>query len=318
MTDAQPKPGEPRKALWTAVKWVILLAVGVYVVRTIAQQLLSTSWRELTWDWLWMPLGALCVLAAKWSALTIYQSMLAAVGRPLPMKTVMPISWIPQLGKYIPGKVASVAGAIWLLNYYGVSGHLATMAVLLLTGINVSSGIVLAMPLTLVEPFRSQMPHAWLTCVALLFVILICLHPWILTRILSLGMRLARQGRMDVQLSIRRMIGPVVLNFLQWAALGLGMWMLAKTVSPVGVADIPIFIFGNALAMTLGFLAFFAPGGLGVREAILLQIFTPLLGNGAAIVIVAMRLLQTIFEVVLAVAGIAIFKSVRRKIDSPA
>jgi uncharacterized membrane protein YbhN (UPF0104 family) len=47
----------------------------------------------------------------------------------------------------------------------------------------------------------------------------------------------------------------------------------------------------------------FTPGGLGIREGLYLLTLGPTVGPAAAIVVVAMRVVQTLIEVLLAAVG---------------
>jgi len=55
-------------------------------------------------------------------------------------------------------------------------------------------------------------------------------------------------------------------------------------------------------AYVLGYLAVFAPAGLGVREGVLIAFLDPILGAGAAVLAVFARLWATAVELVLALA----------------
>lgn len=48
------------------------------------------------------------------------------------------------------------------------------------------------------------------------------------------------------------------------------IWLTARAVGRVQVAQLPIFVGAGALAAVAGFLAVFTPAGLGVREGVLL------------------------------------------------
>ncbi|MDH4351252.1 MAG: UPF0104 family protein, partial [Gemmatimonadota bacterium] len=55
-----------------------------------------------------------------------------------------------------------------------------------------------------------------------------------------------------------------------------------------------------------GLLALFAPGGVGVREAVFIALLAPSVGSSGAIILgVASRLLLTLTEVLAALAGLA-------------
>ena len=55
--------------------------------------------------------------------------------------------------------------------------------------------------------------------------------------------------------------------------------------------------------MTVSYLMPFTPGGLGIREGLYLLTLGPTVGPAAAIVVVAMRVVQTLIEVLLAGVG---------------
>ncbi len=68
-------------------------------------------------------------------------------------------------------------------------------------------------------------------------------------------------------------IGTIVLMGGWWVqSLGLGAVLLSIGVEPAGISDWMLWTMAYSLATVVGFLAIFAPGGLGVREAVLIEI----------------------------------------------
>ena len=64
-----------------------------------------------------------------------------------------------------------------------------------------------------------------------------------------------------------------------WAFNGLQIWLLVPVHS--GMSP-PLSVGGYAFAWSVGFLVVLAPGGLGVREVVLVTTLTPLVGVGTA------------------------------------
>ena len=96
----------------------------------------------------------------------------------------------------------------------------------------------------------------------------------------------------------------------QWALMGAALWAAARSLTALSPRWIPLFVSSFALAGTLGFLALFAPAGLGVQEGILLVVLAPALtGEVVAVTVVAMRLIQTIADAVLAGVGLGVWRS---------
>jgi len=86
---------------------------------------------------------------------------------------------------------------------------------------------------------------------------------------------------------------------LSWGTYGAALWMLARGLVPDAPIPLPLAtaIGAFALGYILGLLALFAPGGVGVRELVLVGLLAPFLGSGGAVVVsVASRVLLTLME----------------------
>ncbi|MCX5672753.1 MAG: hypothetical protein NTU94_15660, partial [Planctomycetota bacterium] len=95
----------------------------------------------------------------------------------------------------------------------------------------------------------------------------------------------------------------------QWLLIGMAFWLAARSVSDVPLARAPFVISASALAVTIGFVAVFAPAGLGVREGLLLLLLATVLGDATtALVIVSVRFFQVAVESLLAGVGLLILR----------
>ena len=70
--------------------------------------------------------------------------------------------------------------------------------------------------------------------------------------------------------------------------IGAGFFLLARAVFPVEFSQLPFVAGAFALAWTVGFFAVFAPGGLGVRESVLVLALEQVMPAGPAIVLTAL------------------------------
>ena len=87
-----------------------------------------------------------------------------------------------------------------------------------------------------------------------------------------------------------------MLYLAAWAAYGASFWCFLRG---VGLENLPFWQVAAAScgAYLAGFLALFAPGGLGVREGVLAVLLAPFMGPGIpAAVAVLSRLWMTIVE----------------------
>jgi uncharacterized membrane protein YbhN (UPF0104 family) len=70
--------------------------------------------------------------------------------------------------------------------------------------------------------------------------------------------------------------------------------------------------------MTVSYLMPFTPGGIGIREGLYLITLGPTIGPRVAIVVVAMRVIQTVIEVLLAGIGALVMRSAPPIAPAPA
>ena len=304
-----PRPSGAKAALATTAKWLVFLAVLFFVARALARQFADVSWGELRVDVPTLALAAAAVLAAKAMAFVYYGLLL---GRFCPFPGWVPMMtsvWVAQVAKYLPGKVGNVIGMVVLLRRYRVAGQAAVSTVFIIDGLSVILGIMVAIPLTLWEPVARVLPMAWLWCLLLLAAGAVCLHPQVFA---AVGNRLLRALRYQPLASLpkaRDYLPPVAVMLGQFLVLGVGYWLMGRSIAAAPVWSLPIFTCAIVIASIAGFVAFFAPAGLGVQEGLLMLILAPVIGPaGAALAAVLMRLVQTLADVILALAGYVIWR----------
>jgi hypothetical protein len=89
----------------------------------------------------------------------------------------------------------------------------------------------------------------------------------------------------------------IAANLLAWLGYGGALWLLARGLLPSAGLDPLLAVAVFTASYLAGFLALFAPGGLGVREALFIIMLQGPLGIGAATALaVASRVLLTITE----------------------
>src|SRR5438445_255728 len=92
------------------------------------------------------------------------------------------------------------------------------------------------------------------------------------------------------------------LTALGWVTYGAAFWLLARGLIADRVVPFAVATGVFALGYILGWLALFAPGGVGVRELVFVSLLTPWLGSGGALVVsLASRVLLTAMEAAAAV-----------------
>jgi glycosyltransferase 2 family protein len=104
--------------------------------------------------------------------------------------------------------------------------------------------------------------------------------------------------------SLRAAGDALPLYAATWVAVGVGFWLTARAVAGVPAHDFLVYTGAFTAAWIVGLLAIYAPGGLGVREAMLVAILGGRIGAADALVVAAVsRAIFTVVDVVLALLG---------------
>ena len=98
------------RLFWRLVQLGLLAAVLYFVGRALVQSIRGISWGELHVQPAYLAAAVAALLVNGLLGLFPYRRLLSCVSRAPGWVEMMPIVWIPPLGKYVPGKLVSVAG----------------------------------------------------------------------------------------------------------------------------------------------------------------------------------------------------------------
>lgn len=280
-------------ALTVAVTWLILERLGPGLRTMAASPVGIVSPR---WGWI----AAACALLAAGYAVSawIWGRMVRDLGGPqLETADAVRIYLIANLGRYVPGKLWQVAGLALLARGKGVSTPVATAAAFVGQAVALAGAMLIGlMALAQAPPPLGRM--APLALLGTAVVVLIVTIPGIFRPLLRLLLRwVPGEAPADVPIGALEGVRWLALYTLNWGGYALAFWLLMRGLSLPGSPLVlgPAF----AAAYVLGYLALFAPAGLGVREGALVVLLSPTVGPGAAaLAAVVARVWTTVVEVV--------------------
>jgi uncharacterized membrane protein YbhN (UPF0104 family) len=91
-----------------------------------------------------------------------------------------------------------------------------------------------------------------------------------------------------------------VICILAWVVGGVGFYLFVTSLFPVPANHVLFLTASLAISSTLGLMAVFAPGGLGIREGVLVYLLSVLMPGPVAVVVsVLTRIWMTVIEMVL-------------------
>lgn len=283
---------------------VARVALGLVVLAFVARAV-SRSWDDLASQpvaWTFRPLPALGSVAVVWLMYAVlieaWRRMLAGWGQQLGRMTATRIWILSSLGKYVPGKVWAIAGMALMAKEAGVAAWAATASAIILQVLAIGSGAAVAglLGARALETTRPDLlPWLWLGGALALGGAGLLLVPGRIGRLLAL----TRVAGPDAQTpGLEPLVVGLMANLLAWLGYGMALWLLALAVLPVPALSPPLAIAAFAASYVAGFVVLIAPGGLVVREGLLIVLLQGSLGLGAATALaVASRVLLTITEV---------------------
>ena len=280
---------------------------------------LSEQWRVLpnklltTEAWPWIAVATLVYSACAVNSALAWQHLLRATGEKAAFRQVLRIWLLAQIAKYIPGNVGQYLSRIGLAHAAGyrtprVITTVAIETAAVLTAAGLLAGLVLttAGPEILAESFYS--PPGWVFALAGVGVGGITL----MGLRVSLGFISRHWSQCAFGATVQLPgIGIFVLCCCLYSGsfllMGLTLELLAHNLFDTGGSEILLLTGIYAVAWVLGFVMPGAPGGLGVREVVLLAALDPLYGSATAVgLAVALRLVTTLGDGVSFLAGFAI------------
>jgi uncharacterized membrane protein YbhN (UPF0104 family) len=222
-------------------------------------------------------LALISVLLGALMSMQVWRALLASLGSPLPVPGTARILFLGQLGKYLPGSVWPVLAQMELGKTYRVPRHRSASASVLVMLLSLLTGLLTALVML---PFTGTSSYLW--AFAVTPILLACLHPRVLNKLMSRLLGLARQPPLEHPLSGRTLAVALGWSFAVWICNGVQIWLLTiRLGAPIG-SSLLLAIGGYAFAWSVGFIVVFAPAGVGPREVMLVTTLSPVLGAGGA------------------------------------
>jgi uncharacterized membrane protein YbhN (UPF0104 family) len=243
-------------------------------------------------------------LASTWFLLRarVWQLVLRLFGARLPYGRAFRIWALSELGRYVPGKVVYVLGRSYLASRAGVRAAVgfASMA-MELAFVLLAASVFFVLPVCTNPALRARYGPV---AAILILGVAVAAHPRVLVGLLNAALRRMGKETVDVGVSYASMLRLLVWCLVTWAGMGLAFFVFAASFWPVGWEQAPAAVGAYALAWSLGLVAVVSPGGLGIREAILVALLGSVVSpGGAAVIAVASRVWITLAELLCAAAA---------------
>lgn len=300
-------------ALKTAVGLLVLAAVARHVHATWLR--LESKGGTLHVEPAWIALAVVLYVAGLAVFGVFFDRILRSSPTPVGIGPAVRAYVMSHLGKYVPGKALVVVMRVALVTPYGAGGATSAFATLYETLVMMAGGALIATVGFLIGP-APWWPPAVAACLSVPLVVVV--HPRVFPRISALLSQPFKSLGPQVlpRFSGRLLAEGLACSAAGWILLGMSQVAVVRAISPAGVAPglWPLVIAGVALATVGGFAVAVMPGGLGVREGILMATLEPALGMETAVIAaLALRLAWVAGEI----GAAAVLTFVRPRVPVP-
>jgi glycosyltransferase 2 family protein len=247
-------------------------------------------------------------LAVSGAAMTAYGAVwattLRAVGATAPVG-LLGLFYTGQLAKYLPGSAWQYLGRAALAMRAGVPLRLGAVSLVLEAGCSLLAAVLIAPFVLATDGPRAAVVAAAVLALALTAG-LVGRSPWARQTLRRL---LERTAGVEARVDLRAVRGATVLYAGVWLVFGLALWLIAAALYAEPLSDFLLYTGAFAAAWATGFVVVFAPGGIGVREAVLVLLLRGRLGESEAIVLAAAsRIALTLVDVAGGAAALALLR----------
>jgi uncharacterized membrane protein YbhN (UPF0104 family) len=255
----------------------ITIAIFAWMLRPVLEKWDQVGQRVRAINWGLFALASVMFAMFLFTFRVIsWRTILSGFGHRLPFPAATRIWSTSELARYLPGVIWQVVGRVYLVKPYGVSGTVCSTSQVLELVVFLLANILVALSCLMFFAYRMHghaQNYLWLTA-ALVPLLLMLLHPKVFYTLLR--KYAAWRGK---QLPPVRVRGKTLTLLAAWAILGLlwqslALWILVH--DPLGLPREKWWVVAGSycLAWCAGFIAVWAPGGLGVREFVFVTAMT--------------------------------------------
>lgn len=301
------KPMKPQTWLKLA-GYLVAIVIFFFLFKSLRNNWDQIDWKTLRFNPLY--LSASFILAAAGFLVSTYcwKLIMIELGGRVSFQQVFHIMASTVLGKYVPGGVWLTASRLYLAEKSQLPKSLVFLSLTIEQVYVVATALVLAISFL---GFEGSLLHLNLPFENLLVLLLVVavLNPYSLNFLLRVSLKTFRADATGVVFRKRLYVLLILGYGASWLLQGLGFFALVNSFYPLEIIWLKKVLGVYLLSWTIGFLAVFAPGGLGVREGALALVLREFMPFGLALTIgIVSRLWISILEIGLTVAAFALRK----------
>jgi len=269
-------PGRHKKYILSTFMLVIALAAIFFFAKAG-----YSSWHEIAGNSLQFSYSFLALSIglgiASFLILSLgYYFVNRKMGIKIPFWNLAKARAFSDISSYVPGKIWTLLARMKYMKQWASRTEVIISSYMELVSL-ILSALFAFIVLNMIYPGTFE-EYTFIAYIVLP-VCIILMHPKLISFAINLGLKILKKERISVPLSYGNIILANIIYSSYWLITGLAIFFLALSIYPVPWTYFPYIVLSYAVAWTIGFLSVIFPGGIGVREGVLvyaLGIFLPL------------------------------------------
>lgn len=297
-----------RPKLTFIIKFILIAVICYFVYLKLAENWGNVKQYDWSINYLMLFLSLIIHLLALFIMSFVWVILISGFGHKVKLKDAFKISYIANLGRYIPGRIWPVFGMAYLAKRINIEEQTSVTSWIVAQLFSLPSAFLLGFFCILFSPTILNQAGSFLSSsfylISLLIAILSLLIIFAPSRVLiflNVILRKLNKKEVSFDLSVKTAISIYLGYIIGWFTYGLAFWLFIMSVTSNFDISLITAIGTFVLAYQIGYLAIFTPGGIGVRELLLAVILNPYLGILSASIAVAARIWNLAVEISAAV-----------------
>uniref|UniRef100_A0A7V0Z630 Flippase-like domain-containing protein n=1 Tax=candidate division WOR-3 bacterium TaxID=2052148 RepID=A0A7V0Z630_UNCW3 len=280
--------------------WIIIVIIFFFLGKNLIQTWQEIPFEKLKFNFLFVIISFIPIFLNFLYGAYLWQKILSNLGEKISFKYSLSITGVSILGKYLPGKIWYAAGRVYFIKKLGVKEEKGFLSMALETGLLLLSSLIIFILSPFIYNFTTLRSYIFLAII-LTIIFVIALHPFFADKIIKTICGILRRPFVELRYSYASMLFLTLLYGIAWIIYGIGFFFLINSFYPISYNKFIDLTSVFAISWNLGFIALFAPAGLGIREGILTLLLSLYFPKPVAIIISLLsRLWITIAEILFA------------------
>ena len=257
-----------KKLLFNIVKALLLAIIFWYIGKSITGNLDKIENIEIAgFDPKYMFFSVITLFISLLYPVFAWKFLIFSLGEKINTLSALRVWFISNLGRYVPGKILQFAGLVYFSGREGVNKSRAFQSVLYSQITANGLGIFMGLTLLTLNSGSNKFPNEFhLSLIIAAVFIIILWFPSLFLRSSNYFLERMKKQKFEQTLTRKNYLIYILLQLINWFVMSFSFILLINSYTTLSVTKHPEVLFILPISWTLGLIAIFAPGGLGVRE----------------------------------------------------